>query len=49
MLLLSLGKKNRGLSVAASYRHLLRSERPFTDDEIHKLQVLGWCVEMVSS
>ncbi|XP_062522312.1 farnesyl pyrophosphate synthase-like [Corticium candelabrum] len=43
------GKKNRGLSVAASYRHLLRSERPFTDDEIHKLQVLGWCVEMLQA
>jgi farnesyl diphosphate synthase len=41
------GKKNRSLIIASSYRHLLGSDRPLTGDEVHKLQVLGWCVEMV--
>jgi farnesyl diphosphate synthase len=43
------GKKNRSLIIASSYRHLLGSDRPLTGDEVHKLQVLGWCVEMLQA
>eukprot|EP00118_Oscarella_pearsei_P028578 m.2499 g.2499 ORF g.2499 m.2499 type:complete len:342 (+) comp8712_c0_seq1:71-1096(+) len=42
------GKKNRGLAVITSYARLVGG-RPFTAEETKKLQVLGWCVEILQA
>ncbi|EDO40981.1 predicted protein [Nematostella vectensis] len=38
------GKRNRGLSVIGSLRHLIREEH-FTDEHLRVALLLGWCVE----
>ena len=39
------GKKNRGISVVTSFKEL---KKDYTDDDIRRARVLGWCVEWVS-
>ena len=41
------GKRNRGLSVIGSLRHLV-GPAELKSDDIRTAIVLGWCVEMVS-
>lgn len=40
------GKMNRGLSVLASYRHLIGGREP-TAQEVTECNILGWSVELV--
>lgn len=42
------GKMNRGLSVLASYRHLV-GDRAVTKEEVKEAQILGWCIEMLQA
>jgi hypothetical protein len=39
---------NRGLSVLASFRHLVAPREP-TAEEVDKCHILGWCIEWVSA
>lgn len=41
------GKKNRGLSVIGSLRHLISPDKLTETDEKNAI-ILGWCVEWVS-
>ena len=41
------GKRNRGLSVVASLRHLVGAE--LKDEDVQNAIILGWCVEWVST
>eukprot|EP00051_Salpingoeca_urceolata_P027358 m.481148 g.481148 ORF g.481148 m.481148 type:complete len:368 (-) comp22059_c0_seq1:26-1129(-) len=42
------GKMNRGLSVIATYKHLV-GNRELTADELRETQMLGWCVEWLQA
>ncbi|XP_071795725.1 farnesyl pyrophosphate synthase-like isoform X1 [Asterias amurensis] len=42
------GKRNRGLTTVASFRHLAKPSQ-MTDGNLHKAMVLGWCVELLQA
>lgn len=43
-----LGKRNRGLSVIGSLRHLVNLDE-LAEDDVKTAIILGWCVEWVCS
>lgn len=43
-----LGKRNRGLSVIGSLRHLVSPDE-LAEDDVKTAVILGWCVEWVRS
>lgn len=43
----TLGKRNRGLSVIGSLRHLVSPDK-LTEEDAKTAVILGWCVEWVS-
>lgn len=42
------GKRNRGLSVIGSLRHLVNLDE-LAEDDVKTAIILGWCVEWVCS
>lgn len=41
------GKKNRGLVLVQAYK-ILTQNSELNEEELELVQILGWCVEMVS-